>query len=302
MVGWSGNVGKVSYELSGPGSNRPRRFDPLDSQAPGRAFRMKELSVVMICYNEESILGKSLSSVRWADEIVIVDSYSTDGTLEVARQYTERIVQHAWQGYGRQKNLALTYASCPWILSLDADEVVTKELEKEIRALLTQGPECTGYRIPRMTCYLGTLLRHTWYPDYKLRLFQKDCVIWGEEGVHESVRLEGSQGQLKNPLIHYSFPTISDHIRTLQRYTTLGAEERMNAGKAFSLVRMFVSPLAMFWKQYVMKRGFLDGLPGLIACVLSGVHEFVKYAKLYELQMRDRKKIVAQVPGEKDSP
>jgi glycosyltransferase involved in cell wall biosynthesis len=245
---------------------------------------MNRLAVAVICCNEEAILDKSLSSVQWADEIVVVDSFSTDRTLQIARRYTDKVVQHAWLGYGRQKNLALGLVSCPWVLSLDADEVVTPELGAEIRALLAGAPDRAGYRIPRKTVYLGRLLNHAWYPDRKLRLFRKEQVTWGEEKVHESIHLNGSSGNLSAPLVHHSFDSIRDHLRTLQRYTTLGAEDLVRSGRSFSLFRLLGSPLLLFAKQFFWKRGFLDGIPGLIACVLSGVHEFVKYAKLYELK------------------
>ena len=249
---------------------------------------MTNLSVVMICYNEEVNLGKSLASVEWADEIVLVDAYSTDRTVEIAKQYTDRVIQNAWQGYGRQKNLGLELARSPWVLSLDADEAVSAELAREIQDLLAGGPDKAGYRIPRMTCYMGRFLRHAWYPDYKLRLFQRERARWGDEAVHEKIHLKGPAGKLRHPLFHYSFPSIRDHLQTLQRYTSLGAEERVKKGKPFSLLRLFGSPMGMFLKQYILKRGFLDGVPGLIACVLSGAHEFVKYAKQYELQKREK--------------
>jgi glycosyltransferase involved in cell wall biosynthesis len=247
---------------------------------------MNRLSVTMICYNEEAIVDKSLSAVQWADEIVVVDSFSTDRTPQIARQYTDKVLQRAWQGYGRQKNLALKLATCPWVLSLDADEVVSPELAEEIRELLAGRPDRAGYRIPRRTWYLGRPLRHVWYPDRKLRLFRKERVTWGEEPVHESLSLDGPEGRLSSPLVHYSFASIEDHLHTLQRYTTLGAQELRRAGRSFSLLRLLGSPLVLFVKQFFLKRGFLDGLPGWIACVLSGVHEFVKYAKLYELEKK----------------
>ena len=244
---------------------------------------MERLAVVMICCNEETILDRSLAAVQWADEIVVVDSFSTDRTREIAGQYTPLVFQHPWQGYGRQKNLALSYATCPWVLSLDGDEVLSPALAREIQSLLARGPEHDGYELPRMTYYLGRFLRHTWFPDHKLRLFKRDLVRWGEEEVHESLHLDGVSAKLKHPLFHYSFPTVSDHIHTIQRYTTLGANMLNKRGKTFSLPRLLISPLAMFVKQYLLKGGFRDGVPGLIASVLSGVHEFVKYAKLYEL-------------------
>jgi len=247
---------------------------------------MNRLSVVMICHNEEGSLEKSLASVQWADEIVVVDSFSTDRTVEIARRYTEKVVQHPWQGYGRQKNLALDRVAGPWVLSLDADEVVTPELAVEIRGLLAGRPERCGYSIPRVTWYLGRPLRHVWYPDRKLRLFRKGQAVWGEESVHERLRLDGPPGRLTAPLVHHSFDSIEDHVHTLQRYTTLGALDLFRSGRRFSVLRLLGSPLALFVKQFFLKRGLLDGFPGLIACGISGMHEFVKYAKLYELQRK----------------
>ena len=248
---------------------------------------MAKLSVVVICFNEEAILGECLSAVQWADEIVVLDSFSTDRTLEIARSYTPRVFQHAWQGYARQKARALTYASHPWVLSLDADEIVSPELAREIQSLLAREPAFAGYRVPRMAFYLGRFLRHCWYPDVKIRLFQKERGCWSEHEVHETLLLDGPAGQLKHPLLHYSFPSIQDHLGTIQQYTTLGAESLAKAGRSFSAFRLLGSPLFMFPQHYVGKRGFLDGIPGLIASVLSAFHEFVKYAKLYELTRRD---------------
>ena len=135
-----------------------------------------------------------------------------------------------------------------------------------------------------MTFYLGRFLRHCWYPDFKVRLFQKALGRWSEDEVHESVVLDGSSGKLRNPLLHYSFPSIREHLGTIQHYTSLGAASLARSGRPFSVARLLGSPLFMFLQQYVGKRGFLDGIPGLVASVLSAFHEFVKYAKLYELE------------------
>ncbi len=245
---------------------------------------MAKLSVVIICFNEEAILEKCLSAVEWADEIVVVDSFSTDRTLEIARKYTARVFQHGWQGYARQKTIALQHASHPWVLSLDADEVVSPELADEIRSLLAGEPALAGYRVPRRAYYLGRFLHHCWYPDFKVRLFRKSLGRWSQHDVHETVLLDGPGGTLKNPLLHYSFLSIRDHLQTIQTYTTLSADSLARSGRTFSLARLLGSPVFMFLQQYVGKRGFLDGIPGLVASVLSAFHEFVKYAKLYELQ------------------
>ena len=248
---------------------------------------MAELSVVIICFNEEAMLDKCLSAVQWADEIVVLDSFSEDRTLEIARRYTTQVFQNEWKGYAKQRTLALSHASHPWILSLDADEVVSPELAREIRSVLAREPDLAGYWVPRMTYYLGRFLRHCWYPDFKIRLFQKARGRWSGHEVHEEILLEGPAGKLKSPLLHYSFPSVHDHLKTIQQYTSLGAGSLARSGRSFSLGRLLGSPFFMFLQQYIAKRGFLDGIPGLVASVLSAFHEFVKYAKLYELTKKD---------------
>lgn len=258
---------------------------------------MGGLSVVIVSYNEETNLGKCLSSVSWADEIVVVDSFSQDRTVEIARQFTDRVFQHPWLGFGRQKNLALSYVTYPWVLSLDADEVVSSELAQEIQSVLERESPMAGYALPRMTWYLGRFLRHCWYPDYKVRLFRKDRARWKEQEVHETVLLKGPCGKLRQPLLHYSFPTVQAHLEAIQRYTSLGARQDRFRRRQFPLHRLLGSPWVMFLKLYVLKRGFLDGLPGLIASVLSGFHEFVKYAKLYELHQAPLEELDGENPS-----
>lgn len=257
---------------------------------------MGRLSVVIVSYNEEANLGKCLSSVSWADEIVVLDSFSQDRTVEIARQFTDRIIQHPWLGFGKQKNLALSHATFPWVLSLDADEVVSPELAQEIRAVLQGESSMAGYALPRMTWYLGRFLRHCWYPDYKVRLFRKDRARWKEQDVHETVLLDGPCGKLRQPLLHYSFPNVHAHLEVLQRYTSLGACQSRLGGKRFPMHRLLGSPWVMFFKLYVLKRGFLDGVPGLIASALSAFHEFVKYAKLYELYQAPQRGTEGEMP------
>ncbi len=249
-------------------------------------YVVEPLSAVVICYNEATRISSCLESLSWADEIVVVDSFSTDSTVEIARRFTDKVYQHAWQGYGAQKNIAVSLASHDWILSVDADEVVSRALASEIKELLEQPLRYAAYRIPRISFYMGRFLRHCWYPDYKVRLFSRQLAHWDSRSIHEAVRVQGPIGTLKGRLLHYSFPSIDDHIATIQTYTSLGAAECAQARSRFVVAKLLVSPVAMFLKLYVLKRGFLDGIPGLIASVLSAVHEFVKYAKYYELCMR----------------
>jgi len=264
------------------------RKDPAQRKTPPHPLPehpVKPLSVVVICCNEAHRIGACLASVSWADEIVVVDSFSSDATVEIAGRYTDKVYRHEWRGYGPQKGLALSYASHEWVLSLDADEVVSPELAAEIQALLSSSPRYSAYRMPRMSFYLGRYLSHCWYPDYKVRLFSARAARWDGSRLHEGVLIDGPIGTLKGNLLHYSFPTLEDHIATIQEYTSLAAGELSRHKRPFLLLKLVGSPLVMFFKLYVVKRGFLDGVPGLVASVLSAFHEFVKYAKYYELRL-----------------
>ncbi len=247
---------------------------------------MEKLSVTIITYNEEKNIRDCLESVKWADEIVVVDSFSADKTVEICREWTNKVFRNEWQGFVEQKNFALSKASHNWILSIDADERVSDELGEEIRRILNDDTAYNGYYMPRKTFYVNKWILHCgWYPDYKIRLFRKNKGRWeGTDGtaIHESVKIEGSAGYLKGNILHYSFPTISSHIKTVNSYTSISANENFKKGKMGGLSSMILRPPANFFKMYIIKRGFLDGLPGFIVSVLSSFHVFLKYAKMWE--------------------
>ena len=245
---------------------------------------MSGLSVIVITRNEEMNLPRCLLSVEFADEIVVVDSGSSDRTVEIAREHGARVFSKAWEGYGKSKQHGLDRARGDWILSIDADEVVQPELAMEIRTAIAGRSQYAGYFIPRKTEFLGRWIMHSgWYPDPVLRLFRRDSGRFSEDAVHESVVLQGSAGRLDHDLLHYSYPSLENYFDKFNRYTSIAAREAYERGRRAGVYDLVVRPAAKFIKQYVIKRGFLDGIEGLILAVLSSCYVMVKYAKLWHL-------------------
>jgi glycosyltransferase involved in cell wall biosynthesis len=238
------------------------------------------LTVTVITKNEAFNLLPALHSVSWADEIVVVDSGSTDETAAIARQFTPRVIERSFRGYGEQKNYAASVARNDWILSLDADERLSPPLVREIRDLLEQEPPARGYRIPRVTFHLGRWIRTTdWYPDFQLRLYDRRAGRWSERLVHESVQLEGRPGQLRGELLHYPYRTLAAHLETIDRYTTLAAEQMHRDGARPGVVSMAVHPPLAFLRNYILRRGLLDGAVGLKISALNAYYVYLKFAK-----------------------
>lgn len=246
---------------------------------------MPKVSVTIITRNEASNIARALESVAWADDIVVVDCGSTDDTVAIARRFTERMFVRDWPGYSAQKNHAATLAAHDWILSLDADERVTPGLADEMRSLLATEPPARGYRLPRVTWHLGRWIRSTdWYPDYQLRLYDRRAGSWAARHVHESVRLEGRPGILEHELEHYAYADLADHLETMGRYTDLAARQMREDGKRATVSGLVVHPPLAFLRNYVLRGGFRDGVPGLIVSGLNAGYVFLKLAKLWELQ------------------
>jgi len=244
------------------------------------------ISVCIVTFNEEDRILECLESVRWADEIIVVDSFSTDRTVEYARRFTDRIIQRPWPGHVAQKNFALDQAQCDWVLCVDADERVSPELAAEIQDVL-RAPDRheVGYTMPRKTFYLGRWIRHGgWYPDRKLRLVRRGTARWGGTDPHDRLHVRGPVEALKGDLLHYTYRDISDHLRTIDRFTSIAAREIHEAGGRHPLIRMLLHPPARFLRMYLLQFGFLDGVPGLLVAVLGSYYVFLKYAKVWELQ------------------
>jgi glycosyltransferase involved in cell wall biosynthesis len=244
-----------------------------------------KLTVTVITKNEAAHIAAALQSVAWADETIVVDSGSSDGTVAIAQSLATRVDVRGWPGYSAQKDYAAGLASNDWILSLDADERVTPELGAEIRALLDGEPAARGYRIPRVTWYLGRWIRSTdWYPDYQLRLYDRRAGEWNGRPVHESIELRGTPGVLRHPLEHYAYRNISHHLATIDRYTTLAAEQWMVEGRRTNLLAACLHADLAFLRNYVLRRGFADGAAGFLVSILNSYYVLLKFAKLWELQ------------------
>jgi glycosyltransferase involved in cell wall biosynthesis len=248
---------------------------------------MHKLSVCIITFDEARNIRDCLESVKWADEIVVVDSGSTDATLEICRAYTDRIFVLDWAGNVAQKNRAVDHATNEWVLSIDADERVSPRLRAEIEGILAADPEHAGYTMPRLTWYVDRWIRHgTWYPDRKLRLFARSRGRFTGLDPHDRVEVRGTVGRLANDLLHYSYRDIAHHVDRSNRYTTTMAAFKEARGVRFPLGRMVCYPPAKFFKMYVLRQGFRDGVSGFVVAVLGSVYEFLKYAKLWELKRK----------------
>lgn len=253
---------------------------------PSVSASRQPLSVAIITLNAAGQLGDCLKSAAFADEIVVVDSGSSDGTQELARRHGARVVQQDWLGYGRQKQFAVEAATHDWVLCLDADERVTPELRASIEAALV-APTHGAYRFARCNRFLGRYLRHgEGYPDWSLRLFDRRQARWSDDPVHEKVVADGSVGTLGGDLLHDSAETLAGYIDKQNKYTSLAAEAAFAHGKRASFARLAFSPLLRFLKFYLLRQGFRDGLPGFVHIVIGCQNSFSKYAKMLERQKR----------------
>lgn len=246
---------------------------------------MPKVSVTIITLDEADHIGAAIDSASWADEIVVVDSGSADETVAIARAKGARVETRAWSGYIDQKNFAHGLAANDWIFSLDADERITPALAGEIRGLLATEPPHRGYRVPRVTYHLGRWLRTTdFYPDYQARLYDRRSARWTGRYVHESVRVDGGTGQMANELQHYSYRDLRDHLERINHYTSLAARQMLESGRRAGPLDMLVHPPAAFLRNYILRRGFLDGTVGLTLSIVNAYSVFLKFAKLWELQ------------------
>jgi glycosyltransferase involved in cell wall biosynthesis len=246
------------------------------------------VTATIITLNESANVAAALESVAWADEIVVVDACSTDDTVAIARRFTDRVVVREWPGYVDQKNFAASLATHDWILSLDADERVTPALAGEIRERLRSEPPCAGYRVPRVSQYLGRWIRSTdWYPDYQLRLYDRRRARWAGRYVHEWVAIDGDVGRLRADLQHFPYRDVSHHLQTIDRYSTLAARQMHEDGRRAGAWQIIVHADAAFLRNYVARGGFRDGAAGLIVSALNAYYVMLKFVKLWELGRKE---------------
>lgn len=248
-----------------------------------------KISACIMTFNEERNIERCLKSVAWCDEIVVLDSYSADRTLEICAQYTDRVFQHPWQGYIGQRNLIREMAAHSWVFFLDADEEVSETLKEEILAeFRTENGVYVGYRFPRRVFYLNKWIVHgEWYPDIKLRLFKKELGHSIGEEPHDQVVVKGPVKTLSGSLYHYTYDSVADHLDTMNRFSSISAEAKYNAGYRFRWVDFIFRPVIRFIKGYFIKLGLLDGRRGLLIALISSFGVAIKYAKVWERQLAD---------------
>ncbi|MDQ6665216.1 MAG: glycosyltransferase family 2 protein [Acidobacteriota bacterium] len=238
------------------------------------------ITATIITLNEERNIDRAIESLRCCDEIVVLDSGSSDRTLEVAEKLGARVVERAWVNYAQQKNTAAELAANDWILSIDADEALSETLDGEILNIKKHGATCDAYTMPRLAQYLGRWILHSgWYPDRKVRLYNRQKAQWAGDFVHESVRVNGRVGHLEANLLHFTCESLSEHLKTMDRYTTLAAEEIVARRMKVAPQRIFLDPAWTFIRTYLIQRGFLDGMEGLAIAHMAALYTFLKYAK-----------------------
>ena len=245
-----------------------------------------KISAFIVCCNEERNIRRCLESIKWCDEIVIIDSGSTDNTLQICREYTSQIFHREWMGYVKQKSYGLENCSSEWILNIDADEEVTPTLRDDIlEALKSNSNNVNGYMISRVVFHLGKWWRKGgWYPEYRLRVCRKANTTWGGTDPHEKAVVEGQTARLNGELLHYTYTGVSDQITRLNRYSTTVAENMFKSGERASVFKMFFNPGLRFLKFYLLKKGFREGFPGLIVAYIEAYYVFLKYLKLWEIE------------------
>lgn len=242
-----------------------------------------KISAVIIAFNEEENLAECLESVKWADEIVVVDSFSTDKTVEIAKQFTDKVFQKKWEGFARQRKYSLEVARGKWILSLDADERVTPELKNSILKILENEQETNGYKVARRNYFLGKWITGAhWYPDHQLRFFRKDKATIEEVLVHEGFEVEGKTEIIEGDIIHYSYRSLDDAYKKINHYSTLAAKQR--ADKKVSALDLILHPIAAFLSDYFSRKAYKDGVHGLLVAILHSMTNLMTYTKIWEIQ------------------
>jgi glycosyltransferase involved in cell wall biosynthesis len=245
------------------------------------------ISATIITFNEERNIARAMESLRCCDEIIIVDSHSTDRTAEIARSLGARVVESPWPGYAQQKNLAAEHAANDWILSIDADEALSEALEGEIWQIKKNGANYDAYTVPRLAQYMGRWILHSgWYPNRKIRLYHRRKALWVGDFVHESVKVNGKIGHLESDLLHFTCDSFAEHFKTMDRYTTLAAEQIVSQGKHVGAKQLLLDPPWTFLRTYFFRRGFQDGLEGLTIAYMAALYNFVKYAKARNMAPR----------------
>jgi len=247
---------------------------------------LSKISVVMIVYNEARRIEPALESVKWADEVIIIDAFSSDDTVSICRKYTSHVYQYPWEGYARQRERSIAHATHPWIFSLDADEVVSEALKQEILQTIQKSDTPSGFQILRKTRYLGRWIEHSgWFPDYQLRLFRKSDVFIEPRLVHEGFSVKGAVGRLNGILYHDAFDSIEHHLQKINTYTSLDCRQKLKRLKSPRVrwYHLIFNPLSKFLRMYLVNKGYKDGFQGFLLAIFSAFSTQLLYAKVWEL-------------------
>lgn len=241
---------------------------------------MEKISVTIITLNEEQNIKRCLQSLQWADEIVVLDTFSLDRTVEICKKFTDKVFQEKWHGYGQQKNLCASRTSYRWVLNIDADEVVSPECGEAIQRILKEGPNHPVYQFPRKNFFGHRWVRFGgWYPDNISRLYDKTRVSFKESQVHEKLDPDGDSGVIQKPLLHYSYQGFEDYIDRQNRYSTLYAEEKARAGWKANWTHLYLRPPLVFFKNFIVRQGFREGFLGMFLALSAAFYTYLKYAK-----------------------
>ncbi|MCB0323995.1 MAG: glycosyltransferase family 2 protein [Bdellovibrionales bacterium] len=262
------------------------------------AAEREPVSAFIICFNEEQDIEECLKSVQFCDEVVVIDSFSTDRTVEICERYHARVIQRPWPGYREQKAFGLAATTHEWVLNLDADERVSPELRENLLALLRRDWEerragvpttlADGYEVNRTVWYLGRWWRRGgWYPEFRMRFFRKSKVTWGGTDPHEKPIVDGTQDRIGGEIYHFTYKSFSDQVERLHRFSSIAAEEEFKKGGRSGWRRLLLNPLLRSFKFFVLKGGFQEGKAGLVVALAEGYYTFMKYAKLWELEHKE---------------
>ena len=247
------------------------------------------VSVVILTFNEESLLAQAIESVLWADEVLVVDSYSTDATVALANSYKVRVVQHKFENYSKQRNWAIQQARHDWIFMLDADERISQPLKEEILALFQTDPPHPAYRVKRQNYFMGKMIRYSgWQNDWITRLFNRTRARYGTQAVHESLVVEGEVGRLKHSMAHYTYKDLQSYLLKHDQYSTASARDIAARGKKVTYFHLMVKPAFRFFRSYILKLGILDGKQGVVVAWLSCYSVFMRHLKVWRIQEDER--------------
>ncbi|AEA46585.1 glycosyltransferase family 2 protein [Archaeoglobus veneficus] len=245
------------------------------------------ISVVMLSYNSEKEIKDSLDSVKWADEIIVIDSYSRDRTVDIAKECGAKVYQHDFLGFAKEWEFGISKAKNEWVLILATDERIPEELADEIKEAI-KNSDYDGYKIPRLNYYLGFKLKFTTWPDYQLRLFKKSRARVVDREVHEHVVVNGKVGKLKNPVIHLPMETVEDRINKMNRYTTLEARQILKEGRRITVAHLIFLPLWTFIYRFFIRGGFLDGVGGFAFSINAAYYSFIAHFKAFNIKLKNK--------------